>query len=135
ATNGSSAAAALELQSDKAVMAIGGFGGSDPAPTLAQFQADVREGKLTYYVVTSNSRGGGGTGGANAGHTPATGPQGGRQSGAQQGGNAGGPGGSGGPGGFGGRNTHADITNWVTKNFTAQKVGNATVYNLSGYHG
>ncbi|MBO0854479.1 MAG: glycosyltransferase family 39 protein [Nocardia sp.] len=133
ATNGSSAAAALELQSDKAVMAIGGFGGSDPAPTLAQFQADVRDGKLTYYVVTSNSRGGGGTGGANAGHTPATGPQGGRQSGAQQGGNAGGPGGSG--GGFGGRNTHADITNWVTKNFTAQKVGSATVYNLSGYHG
>ncbi|WP_439955952.1 hypothetical protein [Nocardia kruczakiae] len=26
--------------------AIGGFSGSDPVPTLAQFQADVKDGKI-----------------------------------------------------------------------------------------
>jgi len=31
------------------VMAIGGWGG-DPAPTLDQFIADVRAGKVAYYV-------------------------------------------------------------------------------------
>jgi hypothetical protein len=31
----------LQLASDTPVMAIGGFVGSDPAPTLSQFQADV----------------------------------------------------------------------------------------------
>ncbi|AHH19454.1 putative mannosyltransferase [Nocardia nova SH22a] len=56
ATNGSSAAAGLELDSDKAVMAIGGFSGSDPVPTLAQFQADVRDGKVAYYVVQADGR-------------------------------------------------------------------------------
>jgi hypothetical protein len=34
----SSSAAGLELSTDTAVMAIGGFSGSDPAPTLSQFQ-------------------------------------------------------------------------------------------------
>ena len=34
-------AAGLELSSETAVMAIGGFSGTDPAPTLAQFQDDV----------------------------------------------------------------------------------------------
>jgi 4-amino-4-deoxy-L-arabinose transferase-like glycosyltransferase len=49
ATNGSQSAAALEIASDTSVMAIGGWGG-DPAPTLAQFIADVQAGKVTYYV-------------------------------------------------------------------------------------
>ncbi|MEG8183178.1 glycosyltransferase family 39 protein [Nocardia terpenica] len=57
AINGSSAAAGLELQSDKAVMAIGGFSGSDPTPTLSQFQADVRAGKVGYYIVENGGRG------------------------------------------------------------------------------
>lgn len=39
-------------------MAIGGFNGSDPAPTLAQFQAYVRAGKIHWFIA-----GGGGTGG------------------------------------------------------------------------
>ena len=38
----SAAAAGLELSTDTAVMAIGGFGGSDPVPTLGEFQQDVR---------------------------------------------------------------------------------------------
>jgi hypothetical protein len=41
-------------------MAIGGFNGSDPAPTLAQFQQDVAEGKIHYFI------GGGGFGGMRA---------------------------------------------------------------------
>jgi hypothetical protein len=39
------------LGSDTAVMAIGGFSGSDPAPTLKQFQDDVAQHKVAYYVV------------------------------------------------------------------------------------
>lgn len=49
ATNGSQSAAALEISSGTSVMAIGGWGG-DPAPTLEQFIADVRAGKVAYYV-------------------------------------------------------------------------------------
>jgi hypothetical protein len=43
------------------VMPIGGFNGSDPSPTLAQFQADVAAGKIHYFI------GGGGLGGNSAG--------------------------------------------------------------------
>ncbi|MTD55997.1 ArnT family glycosyltransferase [Amycolatopsis pithecellobii] len=56
ATSGSQSAAGLALGSDKAVMAIGGFNGGDPAPTLAQFQQYVADRQITYYVS-------GGTGG------------------------------------------------------------------------
>jgi 4-amino-4-deoxy-L-arabinose transferase-like glycosyltransferase len=44
-------AASLELSTDTAVMAIGGFGGSDPVPTLGQFQQDVASHRITYYVA------------------------------------------------------------------------------------
>jgi 4-amino-4-deoxy-L-arabinose transferase-like glycosyltransferase len=53
AVDRSSNAAALELSSDTAVMAIGGFSGTDPVPTLAQFQDDVAAHRVTYYVTTS----------------------------------------------------------------------------------
>ena len=46
AVDGSQSAASLELATGgQAVMAIGGFTGSDPAPTLAQFKADLRRGR------------------------------------------------------------------------------------------
>jgi hypothetical protein len=35
------------------VMAIGGFNGSDPSPTLAQFQAYVTAGQIHYYIAGS----------------------------------------------------------------------------------
>jgi hypothetical protein len=35
------------------VMAIGGFNGSDPAPTLAQFEKYVSEGKIHYFISSS----------------------------------------------------------------------------------
>jgi 4-amino-4-deoxy-L-arabinose transferase-like glycosyltransferase len=62
ATDGSQSSAPLALASGKSVMAIGGFDGSDPAPTLATFQQYVAEGKISYYV--SGGRGGGGFGGS-----------------------------------------------------------------------
>jgi 4-amino-4-deoxy-L-arabinose transferase-like glycosyltransferase len=62
----SSSAAGLELSTDTAVMAIGGFSGSDPAPTLSQFQDDVAQHKVAYYVVV-NTRGRG-PGWGNRGH-------------------------------------------------------------------
>jgi 4-amino-4-deoxy-L-arabinose transferase-like glycosyltransferase len=62
----SSSAADLELSTDTAVMAIGGFSGSDPAPTLSEFKHDVAQHKVAYYVVV-NKRGHG-PGWGNRGH-------------------------------------------------------------------
>ena len=47
------------------MITIGGFNGGDPAPTLAQFQSLVAEGKVRFLLVTGN--GGGGPGGGQAG--------------------------------------------------------------------
>jgi hypothetical protein len=62
----SSGAADLELSTDTAVMAIGGFSGSDPVPTLSQFQDDVAKHKVAYYIVMNNR--GHGPGWGNRGH-------------------------------------------------------------------
>ncbi len=51
AINRSSAASSLELSSGTAVMAIGGFIGSDPVPTLSQFKDDVAGHQITYYIL------------------------------------------------------------------------------------
>ncbi|MFF0269127.1 ArnT family glycosyltransferase [Kribbella sp. NPDC004536] len=61
ATSGSQSAASLELATGKPVIAIGGFSGTDNAPTLAQFKQWVAEGKITYYI--SGGQSGGGPGG------------------------------------------------------------------------
>jgi 4-amino-4-deoxy-L-arabinose transferase-like glycosyltransferase len=58
AITGSQNAASYQLASQKAVMAIGGFNGSDPAPTLKQFKEYVRQGLIHYYIASSS---GGGT--------------------------------------------------------------------------
>jgi hypothetical protein len=97
-------AAPLELASKTAVMAIGGFSGSDPAPTLAQFQAYVAGGEVRYFVP--GGRGGGlvilpgTTSGAAA-------PS----------------------GGFGDRGNSA-ISTWVAAHFKKLTVGTETVYDL-----
>jgi hypothetical protein len=44
-------AASLELATGTSVMAIGGFSGTDPTPTLAQFQDDVAHHLIGYYVT------------------------------------------------------------------------------------
>ena len=57
AINGSSAAAGLELSTDTSVMAIGGFSGSDPVPSLGEFQADVANHRIGYYIAPDPTRG------------------------------------------------------------------------------
>ena len=48
--------------SDEPVMAIGGFNGSDPWPTLAAFQQYVASGEIHYFIA--GGQGGGPGGGA-----------------------------------------------------------------------
>jgi 4-amino-4-deoxy-L-arabinose transferase-like glycosyltransferase len=111
ATTGAMNQAGLQLASGVPVMPIGGFMGSDPEPTLAQFQQDVATGQVRYFVE------GGGPGGGMGG--------------------PGGPGGASGAenrramGGFTDRGTSGEITSWVTGHFTKIDVGGRTVYDLS----
>jgi 4-amino-4-deoxy-L-arabinose transferase-like glycosyltransferase len=60
---GSNNASGYQLATGKPVMAIGGFNGSDPSPTLAEFEKYVSEGKIHYFVGGTI---GGGNGGSNA---------------------------------------------------------------------
>ena len=63
ATEGSQEAAPLELATGgEPVMAIGGFNGTDPAPTLAEFKALVAEHKIHYYIGANSQSFGGGRG-------------------------------------------------------------------------
>jgi 4-amino-4-deoxy-L-arabinose transferase-like glycosyltransferase len=98
ATDGSMSADNLIIASGKPVMAMGGFSGGDPAPTLAQFEKLVSEGEVHYVLVGGGGFGfgGGGFGGGGFG-----------------GGEAGGFGSGGGArrGGSGG--TVAQIEQWV----------------------
>ncbi|MDT5148943.1 MAG: hypothetical protein QOI01_676 [Mycobacterium sp.] len=71
AINRSNGAAGLELSTDTAVMAIGGFGGSDPVPTLGEFQQDVANHRITYYIAPSDDHRPGGFG-PRAAHTDIT---------------------------------------------------------------
>ncbi|MET7337201.1 glycosyltransferase family 39 protein [Nonomuraea sp. NPDC005650] len=66
ATVGSNNAAGYQLASGRPVMAVGGFNGTDPAPTLEQFKQYVAEKKIHYFVGTGMGMGGrgGGTGGS-----------------------------------------------------------------------
>jgi 4-amino-4-deoxy-L-arabinose transferase-like glycosyltransferase len=63
ATVGSQEAAPLELATNgEAVMAIGGFNGTDPSPTLAEFKAMVAKGEIHYYLGANSQSFGGGNG-------------------------------------------------------------------------
>jgi hypothetical protein len=99
----SNSAAGVQLATGDPVMSIGGFNGTDPAPTLQQFQQYVSQGKIHYFIAGGGiGRGGGGFG--------------------QDGG---------GFGAGGGSSTASQITTWVEQNFTATNVGGTTVYDLS----
>ncbi|MDG3011538.1 glycosyltransferase family 39 protein [Rhodococcus sp. D2-41] len=50
ATVGSQVASGYQLATRLPVMAVGGFNGTDPSPTLAQFQQYVRAGKIHYFI-------------------------------------------------------------------------------------
>ncbi|MEW2314062.1 ArnT family glycosyltransferase [Streptomyces bauhiniae] len=106
ASTGSQNAASYQLATNKAVMAIGGFNGTDPSPTLAQFKQYVAKGKIHYYIA-----GGGMGGGMGMGRTGET-----RD-------------GTGGMGGASG--TASAISTWVEANFKKVTVGSATFYDLT----
>ena len=66
---GSNSAAGYQLASEEPVMAIGGFNGSDPSPTLAQFKQYVADGAIHYFIAGGGGFGGGmgGPGGNSSG--------------------------------------------------------------------
>ncbi|MFD6913830.1 ArnT family glycosyltransferase [Streptomyces virginiae] len=100
---GSQNAASYQLASGAPVMPIGGFNGSDPSPTLEQFQQYVRDGKIHWFIGqgTSTDTAEGGMGG--------------------MGGGRGGPGGG----------TSSAIETWIKATFRASTIGGATFYDLT----
>jgi hypothetical protein len=50
ATVGSTTAAGYQLATETPVMAVGGFNGTDPAPTLGQFRKLVNDNKIHYFI-------------------------------------------------------------------------------------
>jgi 4-amino-4-deoxy-L-arabinose transferase-like glycosyltransferase len=59
ATTGANSAAGVQLATDRPVLAIGGFNGTDPTPSLAAFQQLVAAGKIHYYLGGGTSGPGG----------------------------------------------------------------------------
>jgi 4-amino-4-deoxy-L-arabinose transferase-like glycosyltransferase len=55
-------AASYQLATGAPVMAIGGFNGTDPSPTLAQFERDVANHEVHYFIAGGGGFGGGGPG-------------------------------------------------------------------------
>ncbi|MDX6355030.1 MAG: hypothetical protein QOF98_1933, partial [Streptomyces sp.] len=137
AINGSQSQAGYQLATGDSVMPIGGFSGTDPSPTLAQFEDYVAKGEIHYYIV-GGGFGGGGGGAAPGGQTGGTGTTapGGTGTGTAPGGTDTAPGGT--AGGFGGggaaggtASTGSQISSWVESHFTAKTVDGVTVYDLT----
>ncbi|WP_030938631.1 glycosyltransferase family 39 protein [Streptomyces sp. NRRL S-646] len=61
---GAQNAASYQLSTGDPVMAIGGFNGTDPSPTLAQFKQYVAAGRIHYFISSGT---GGGMGGSSSG--------------------------------------------------------------------
>jgi 4-amino-4-deoxy-L-arabinose transferase-like glycosyltransferase len=60
AVSGATTAAELELSSGTSVIALGGWNGSDPSPTVAEFEKEVAAGQIHYYISGGGMGGGGG---------------------------------------------------------------------------
>jgi 4-amino-4-deoxy-L-arabinose transferase-like glycosyltransferase len=71
AANSAQEAGSIEIATGLPVMAMGGFTGSDPAPTLAQLKSYIASGKLRF-VLASGGQGGGGLGAPGASTTDGT---------------------------------------------------------------
>ena len=63
AASGSQATAPIIVETGAAVVTIGGFGGRDPAPTVAQLEQMVADGELKYVLLSAGGQGRGGPGG------------------------------------------------------------------------
>ncbi|MBE6184474.1 MAG: glycosyltransferase family 39 protein [Bacillus sp. (in: Bacteria)] len=121
ATVSAQSSASYQLATDKAIMDIGGFTGSDPAPTLSEFKKYVKQGKIHYFI--SNGRGSGRGMGQMGGNFPNRNNNG-SKSNKNFKGNFNGPMG-------GNANVSSSITNWVQKNFKSKTVDGVTVYDLT----
>jgi 4-amino-4-deoxy-L-arabinose transferase-like glycosyltransferase len=108
AANGSDVAAGIQLAANLPVMTMGGFNGSDPAPTLDQLKSAIAKGELRFVLVDSGT-GGGPFGGFGAG---------GFGGGARSGFVGSGPGGS-------GRSITSERTAWVTSTCTLVEIPGA----------
>ncbi len=62
ATVGANTASGYQLATERSVMPIGGFNGTDPSPTLAEFQAYVDAGEIHYFIAGGGFGGGFGGG-------------------------------------------------------------------------
>jgi 4-amino-4-deoxy-L-arabinose transferase-like glycosyltransferase len=127
AVQGSSSGEGIILATGQPVMVMGGFSGSDPAPTLAQFEQMVAAGEVRYVLVSNQNSGGGGFGGGSAqpastessGTTATTGSASASAALLQSGPPSGGPSGQEGmPGGNSGSDMSA-IMQWVASHGTA----------------
>jgi 4-amino-4-deoxy-L-arabinose transferase-like glycosyltransferase len=70
ATVGANSAAGYQLATNDPILAIGGFNGTDPTPTLQQFQQLVAQGRIHYFIA--GGRGGGPGAGASSASTAIT---------------------------------------------------------------
>jgi 4-amino-4-deoxy-L-arabinose transferase-like glycosyltransferase len=104
ATVGSEVAASYQLAAGAPVMAVGGFNGTDPSPTLAAFQALVRAGAVRWFVDSGVDASGAGSVRA-PGSLPAA--------------------------DTGGSDAGRRITDWVHQHFTPRLVAGTTVWDLT----
>jgi hypothetical protein len=95
-------AAGYQLAASEPVMAIGGFNGTDPAPSLARFEQLVSQGRIHYFIGSGGGRFGGFVGGFVGGRSRS-----GRGSDASQ------------------------IERCVESHFRATTIGGATMYDLA----
>jgi 4-amino-4-deoxy-L-arabinose transferase-like glycosyltransferase len=99
---GANSAAGYQLASQHPVMAIGGFNGTDPSPTLRQFKQYVADGKIHYFIGGGPDRTSDGPIVPRAGTSGTT------------------------------TSTSSQISAWVAKTFTAKTIDGVPVYDLSG---
>jgi hypothetical protein len=111
ATSSSNSADSIILETNKPVMALGGFIGSDPILTTAQLQVLIKNGTVRYFLLGG---GGGGTGARAGGFNINDLPAQIREQIAARGGNGEPPTGSFGGGGGGG--SQSTLTSWITQN-------------------
>jgi 4-amino-4-deoxy-L-arabinose transferase-like glycosyltransferase len=128
---GANTAAGYQLGSGDPVMAIGGFNGTDPDPSLAAFKKLVSEGKVHYFIAGGGGFPGfGGFGGFGGGALGRFGGFAGRL-GTSATGRLPGPGGL----ALGGAPRQSGdsqaITTWVEAHYTSSVVGGVTLYDLS----
>jgi 4-amino-4-deoxy-L-arabinose transferase-like glycosyltransferase len=116
ATVGSQSSAPYQLATGEPIMDIGGFNGSDPTPTLAQFKKYVSEGKIHYFINSGrgfNRMAGNSPNGNTNEETNRNTPGGNFRNGPMDGG------------------SNPEIATWVQNNFKSTTVDGVTVYDLT----